>query len=91
MVEKHALAEVERCNLRHLVVGQSEPEHVEILSHPVLADRLWDDDDSTLKQPPQRNLRDRFALGAGDAGEVALVKKPLSPSANGPQASICTP
>ena len=50
----------------HILVFQLETKNVEVLGHPVPTNRLRDDDDSSLYQPTQDHLRNRFAVILGD-------------------------
>ena len=41
----------------HLVIGEHEIEHIHVLYHAFLVDRLWDDYNSLLDEEAQRHLR----------------------------------
>ena len=76
----------------HLVVGELEVEHVEVLGHPLGTHRLGDDDDAALDQPAQHDLGHRLAVRVGDrTSRVGSLNRLFLPSANGPHDSICTP
>jgi hypothetical protein len=91
MVEEHGAAEVKRRDPAHLVVGELEPEHVEVLGHPVLANRLRDDDHAALEQSPQGYLCDGLAVHIRDVSEDLVGEEPVEPFGERPQDSICTP
>ena len=69
MVEEHRGARVEARDLVHLVLRELEPEHVEVLCHPLAPDRLGDRDDPTLDEPAQHDLRRRRAVDGSDRTE----------------------
>src|SRR3712207_8141728 len=49
--------------------GQLEVEDVEVLVHALAPDRLRDDDDLALHEPPEHDLGDRLAVGVADRGQ----------------------
>ena len=51
----------------HLVVGEFEVEHVEVLGHPLGTDGLGDHHDAALGEPVQHDLADGLAVRLGDA------------------------
>ena len=61
--------EVERVEAGHLVVGEGEPEDVQVLGDPLRRDRLRDDHDVVLQVPAQHHLGRRRAVGGGDLGQ----------------------
>jgi hypothetical protein len=66
VVEEQRRAVVHRGDAGHLVVGELEVEHVDVLAHPLGADRLGDDDDIALDEPAQDDLGDGLAVAAAD-------------------------
>src|SRR3954454_15518302 len=75
VVEEERLTRVERCDLRHLFVGQLEVEHVEVLAHPLRAHRLRDDDDLALDEPAKDDLRDRLRVCLADFREQRVLEQ----------------
>ena len=62
MVEEKAFARVERGDGGHILIGKHEIEDVDILSHTFDMRGFWDDDDASLNQPTQSDLRHAFAV-----------------------------
>jgi hypothetical protein len=48
MVKEQGFAAIQRGDARHLVVGEFEVEHVDVLAHALRLHRLLDDDDIAL-------------------------------------------
>src|SRR3954454_20422347 len=65
-VRTDPLAAVERRDPLHLVVGELEPGHVEVLGDPGWGDRLRDDHAAELEMPADDNLTGRAIVGLGD-------------------------
>ena len=80
MVEEQTATRVERSDGGHILIGKREIEDVDILSHTFDMRGFWNDDDASLNQPTQSDLRHAFAVLATD---FCKHRKPLRPSANG--------
>ena len=62
MVDNLAVIQTERRNPLHLIICQSEVQHVEILAHPFHMSGLWNNRNTPLYVPMQSNLRGAFAV-----------------------------
>ena len=62
MVEEQTATRVERSDGGHILIGKREIEDVDILSHTFDMRGFWNDDDASLNQPTQSDLRHAFAV-----------------------------
>src|SRR6185312_2130305 len=74
-----AVRTLEREDALHLVVGQREIEHVEIVGDALRLRRERNGADALLDEPAQRDLRDVAPALAGDIGEHRIVEQPPTP------------
>jgi hypothetical protein len=69
MVKEAARPGVQSGDCGHLLRGEYEVEHIEILDHPLRADGLRNRHDSTLYEPPEDHLSDRLSVGTRDGAQ----------------------
>ena len=62
MIEKEACPGVQLPDGVHIFLCQLEIEYVEVLRHSILSNRFGNDDDVSLCQPSEDDLRDRLAV-----------------------------
>src|SRR5262245_36423482 len=70
-----ALTPVERIDRCHLLGGQLEVEHVEVLLHSLTVHRLRGDDVAALDVPAEDDLRDGPPTGSGDPTDHLVIEK----------------
>ena len=74
MVEEAAYLRIQRFYGIHIFSAQFKVEDVEILNNTLLADRLWDHHHSSVRQPAQDHLCDRFSVFSGNGKQQFILK-----------------
>ena len=93
------MTQVQLADALHILIGQREVEHIEVLLHTLLADGLRDDNHAALDEIAQGGLCRTLVILGTDGYQrfvteevvASLPKKLLRPSANGPHAIMCVP
>src|SRR4051812_7312214 len=66
MIKENSLLRVQGRYLIHILPGQLEVENIEVFSHTLFANRLWNRHDCPLHQPAQNNLCHAFPVACSN-------------------------
>ena len=72
VVHDLAVADVELCDLCHILVAELEVSDGQVLLHAILVDGLRDDGDAALDVPPQGHLGGALAVFLADGGQHGM-------------------
>lgn len=66
MVNNLAVSQIQRADCLHIFIAQPEVPNIEVFLHALLVNRLRNNDNASLRIPPERDLRRRLSMLCAD-------------------------